>query len=328
MITTYDHDAVVLQRRDAAQLPIGEGTIWIDLFNPTPEEEKLVESILQIDIPTREELQEIEVSSRLYHEDGAHFMTATLLIQIDAPRPVSTTVTFILAQSRLVTIRYAEPYSFQMFATRATRGQIDCGSATATLVGLLEIIIDRHADLIGRIQSETDRLSQQVFAQDPRGKARRSSRRFDEILHGIGREGDIAARAREAMLSLNRLLTYLAHFAHENGVKEGKPIRARIKTAQRDITSLSDHLHSLGNQITFLLNAVLGMVSMEQNAIIKFFSVMAVVFMPPTLIASIYGMNFRHMPELEWLVGYPMAIGLMVLVAVLPWVWFRYRGWL
>ena len=328
MITAYDRNAGALQRREAAQEPIGEGTIWLDLLNPTPEEEKLVEARLQIDIPTREELQEIEASSRLYQEDGAHFMTATLLIQIDAPRPVSTTVTFILTPARLVTIRYAEPYSFQMFATRATRGQIECGSATATLVGLLEIIIDRHADLIERIQSETDRLSQKVFAQDPRGKARRSSRRFDEILHGIGREGDIASRAREAMLSLNRLLTYLAHFSQEAGIKEEKSLRARIKTAQRDVASLSDHLTSLGNQITFLLDAVLGMISIEQNAIIKFFSVMAVVFMPPTLIASVYGMNFRHMPELEWLGGYPMAIGLMVLVAVLPWVWFRYRGWL
>jgi magnesium transporter len=328
MITAYDRSPGTLQRRESAQEPIGEGTIWVDLLNPTPEEEKLVEARLQIDIPTREELQEIEASSRLYQEDGAHFMTATLLIQIDSPRPVSTTVTFILTPARLVTIRYAEPYSFQMFATRATRGQIECNSATATLVGLLEIIIDRHADLIERIQSETDRLSQKVFAQDPRGKARRSSRRFDEILHGIGREGDIASRAREAMLSLNRLLTYLAHFSQEAGIKEEKSLRARIKTAQRDVASLSDHLTSLGNQITFLLDAVLGMISIEQNAIIKFFSVMAVVFMPPTLIASVYGMNFRHMPELEWLGGYPMALGLMVLVAVLPWVWFRYRGWL
>ncbi len=328
MLIAYDRSAAMLQRRENAAQPIGDSTVWIDLLNPTAEEEKLVEAELKIDIPTREELQEIEASSQLYQEDGAHFMTATLLIQINSPRPVSTTVTFVLASARLVTIRYAEPYSFQMFAGRAIRGQIECSNAAATLVGLLEIIIDRHADLIERIQSETDRLSQKVFAQDPRGKARRSSRRFDEILHGIGREGDIASRAREAMLSLNRLLTYLAHYAQEVGVKQDKSIRARIKTAQRDITSLTDHLHSLGNQITFLLDAVLGMISIEQNAIIKFFSVMAVVFMPPTLIASIYGMNFRHMPELEWLGGYPMALGMMVLAAVLPWVWFRYRGWL
>lgn len=328
MLVAYDRSGVGLQRREAVDPPITDATVWLDLLNPAPEEEKLVEQALGIDIPTREELQEIEASSRLYQEDGAHFMTATLLIQIDAPRPVSTTVTFILAGSRLVTIRYAEPHSFQMFASRATRGQIDCTNATATLVGLLEIIIDRHADLIERIQSETDRLSHQVFAQDPRGKAKRSSRRFDEILNGIGREGDIASRAREAMLSLNRLLTYLAHLTQSANVKDERSIRARIKTAQRDVASLSDHLTSVGNQITFLLDAVLGMISIEQNAIIKFFSVMAVVFMPPTLIASIYGMNFVHLPEIHWTYGYPMALVMMVLAAVLPWLWFRFRGWL
>lgn len=328
MLITYDRNAAAIVRRDNTETPIGDATVWLDLLNPTPEEEKLVEKALKIDIPTREELQEIEASSRLYQEDGAHFMTATLMYQFDSPRPTSTTVTFILTPSRLVTIRYAEPYSFKMFADRALRGQIECGSAAATLTGLLEIIIDRHADRIERIQGETDRLSQRVFAQDPKGKARRSSRRFDEILHGIGQEGDIASRAREALMSLNRLLTYFGHVMQEMAAKEDKSIRARIKTAQRDVTSLTDHINSLGNQITFLLDAVLGMISIEQNAIIKFFSVMAVVFMPPTLIASIYGMNFENMPEIKWLLGYPMALGLMVLAAVLPWVWFRYRGWL
>ncbi len=328
MLVAYDRNGVGLQRREAADPVVTDATVWLDLLNPTSEEEKQVEKTLGIDIPTREELQEIEASSRLYQEDGAHFMTATLLIQIAAPRPVSTTVTFILTGSRLVTVRYAEPNSFQMFASRASRAQIDCTSATATLVGLLEIIIDRHADAIERIQTETDRLSHQVFAQDPSGKATRSSRRFDQILYGIGREGDIASRAREAMLSLNRLLTYLAHVTQSANAKDERSIRARIKTAQRDVASLSDHLTSVGSQITFLLDAVLGMISIEQNAIIKFFSVMAVVFMPPTLIASIYGMNFKHMPELDWVLGYPMALGLMVLAAVLPWVWFRFRGWL
>ncbi|MEZ5925596.1 MAG: magnesium transporter CorA family protein [Hyphomicrobiaceae bacterium] len=324
----YDRKGASLSRRDAGEQMPGPETVWLDLLNPTPEEEKLVEVALKIDIPTREELQEIEASSRLYQEDGAHFMTATLIYQPKELRPVSTTVTFVLTPSRLVTIRYAEPYSFKMFADRALRGQVECGGAAATLVGLLEVVIDRQADHIERIQTETDRLSQHVFAQDPKGKARRSARRFDEILHGIGREGDITSRARDTLLSLNRLLTYFGHVMQEAATKEDKSIRARIKTAQRDVTSLTDHLMSLGNQITFLLDAVLGMISIEQNAIIKFFSVVAVVLMPPTLMASVYGLNFRHMPELDWPWGYPAALILMVLAAVLPWLWFRNRGWL
>jgi magnesium transporter len=298
--------------------------VWIDLLNPTQEEEDKVEKSLKIDVPTREEQQEIEVSSRLYQEDGAHFMTATLLYQGENSEAKTTPVSFILAGARLVTVRYAEPRAFAMFATRCNRSETDLSNGTAVFIGLLDMIIDRLADFIERIQAEVDALSHSVFEIKSGAAARQ--RPFDVMLKSIGREGEITSKARESAHSLGRLLTFLAYTVNER--REGKPLQSRVRAAARDVNSLTDHATFLSGKIIFLLDATLGMINIQQNDIIKIFSVAAVVFLPPTLIASIYGMNFHAMPELDWLFGYPFALGLMVLCAVLPYIYFKHKGWL
>ena len=303
---------------------ITERAVWIDLLNPTPEEEGQIERALKIDVPTREEQQEIEVSSRLYQEDGAYFMTATLLYQPDQGEPRTTPVTFILAGQRLVTVRYAHPRAFAIYVARCNRAETDLKSGTVILVGLLETIIDRLADFIERIQAEVEGLSHSIF--EIKGGAASRQRRFDVLLRAIGREGEITSKARESAHSLGRLLTFLVHAANER--KEGKPLQARIRTAARDTASVTDHATFLSSKIIFLLDATLGMINIQQNDIIKIFSIAAVVFLPPTLIASIYGMNFEHMPELEWLIGYPFALVLTVLSGVLPYLYFKRRGWM
>jgi magnesium transporter len=195
---------------------------------------------------------------------------------------------------------------------------------SAILNCLIETIVDRLADFIERIQGDVDALSHTIFDTSVGITSRH--RRFDLVLSAIGREGELTSKARESAHSLARLLTFLVHAANER--KEGKPLQARIRTAARDITSLSDHVAFLSSKIVFLLDATLGMINIQQNDIIKIFSVAAVVFLPPTLIASIYGMNFHHMPELDWWIGYPLALGLMILAAVLPYLYFKRRGWL
>lgn len=320
MLTIYEPRGNGLIKADIG----ASSAVWIDLLNPTKEEETLVERQLGILIPTREEMSEIEVSSRLYQESGAHFMTATVLHQMDTPHPQSTAITFILTETSLVTVRYADPGAFPAFLTRAAKGDVVCISGIAVLLGLLEAIIDREADIIERLQADTDRLAQTIF--EMKGGATTRSRRFDIILKQIGREAEVTSKMRDSLLSLGRLLTYLSHVAMNR--KDGKTVRERIKTATRDVRSLADHLGYLGSRITFMLEASLGMVSIEQNQIIKLFSVVAVVLLPPTLVASIYGMNFRYMPELEWVFGYPAALVMMVLSAVLPFLYFRRKGWL
>lgn len=323
MLTIYESRAGGLEPLKSAKR-ISEQAIWLDLLNPVPEEEKTVERALKLDVPTREEQQEIEASSRLYQEDGAYFMTATVIYRGEGSRLVTTPLTFILAGEKLVTLRYAEPRAFSIFATRCRRPETNFTTGIAVLTGLIETIVDRMADAIERIQAEVDALSHSIFGI--KGGVATRQRRLDEVLKAVGRQGEVTSRARESAHSLGRLLTYLAQVANDRN--EDKLLKTRIKTATRDVASLADHVNFLSNKIEFLLDATLGMINIEQNAIIKIFSVAAVVFLPPTLIASIYGMNFRHMPELSWWFGYPLAIFLMIAFAVLPYLYFKRKGWL
>jgi magnesium transporter len=303
---------------------ITEEVAWIDLLNPTPQEEKKVERALKIEVPTREEQQEIEVSSRLYQETGAYFMTATLIYQPEQGEPRATAVTFILAGQRLITVRYAEPRAFPIYVARCNRSEGSIKNGAEILIGLIETIVDRLADYIERIQAEVEGLSHGVF--EIKGGVATRQRRFDVLLRAIGREGEITSKARESAYSLGRLLTFFVHAANERNL--GKPLQARIRTAARDVTSLIDHITFLSSKIIFLLDATLGMINIQQNDIIKIFSVMSVALMPPTLIASIYGMNFEYMPELTKTWGYPAALLAMACSAAFPFAYFRRRGWL
>jgi magnesium transporter len=325
MLTIYDSTDGVLLKRDQAT-EVTPATVWIDLLNPTKDEDLYVERALSIAVPTREEMSEIEASSRLYQEGGAYFMTAVVMHQHDwlMDPPTPTPITFILAGHRLVTVRYAEPRAIQIFLNRAQKKDANCVNGPAVLVALLEAIIDREADRVERIQGEVDKLSQTVFGT--KGGQRARARRFDINIRTIGREGELTSRSRETLLTLDRLLTYLAHAMGERG--DDKALRSRVKTAGRDVSSLADHIGYLSTKITFLLDATLGMINNEQNSIIKIFSVLAVALMPPTLVGTIYGMNFKHIPELDWLLGYPFALGLMVISALLPWLYFKRKGWL
>jgi magnesium transporter len=326
MLTVYDAAEGVLIKRESGA-SISPATVWIDLVNPTKDEDLQAEQALAISVPTREEMSEIEASSRLYQEGGGYYMTAIVLHQPDATNdlpPVATPVTFIVSGHRLVTVRYAEPRAFQIFLNRAQKKDAACMSGAAVLVGLLEAIIDREADRVERLQGEVDRLSQIIFGV--KGGERTRSLRFDVTIRMIGREGELTSRSRESLLTLDRLLTYLGHVMGERS--DDKALKARAKTAHRDVQSLADHIGYLSTKITFLLEATLGMINNEQNTIIKIFSVLAVALMPPTLVGTIYGMNFKHMPELDWLWGYPWALMLMVLSAALPWLYFKRKGWL
>lgn len=323
MLTVYDNQGTTLIRREG-EVPIREATVWIDLLNPTKEEDAFVEKQLGISIPTRAEMREIEVSNRLYYENGAYYLTAFIVYNLDAPMPATSTVTFILTRNRLVTVRYAEPKAFPFFVSRVEKEALPCNGAATILAGLLETIVHRQADLIERIQDEVEKTAQGIF--EIKGGQQTRNRRLDLLLKAIGKEGDITSRAQESAVSLDRVMTFFANAVRERN--DDTRILQRIETIQRDIASLMEHMRFLTNRVMFLLDATLGMINIEQNQIIKIFSVLAVALMPPTLVGTIYGMNFRHMPELDWIGGYPMALVLMVISAMLPFYYFRRRGWL
>ncbi|PWK63886.1 magnesium/cobalt transporter CorA [Aminobacter sp. AP02] len=299
--------------------------VWADLFNPTREEEAMIEQWLGVGVPTREEMEEIEISSRLYVEDGAYFMTATLPSQADSDDPVMSPVTFVLRRNLLVTIRYHEPRAFTTFPMRAEKASTGCTTAETILIGLLEAIVDRLADILERASRGVEAISKDIF-NPTATKASKRDRDFQRLLKDIGRKETLTSDIRDALTSLQRLSGFLANAVGQG--KNGKDAKAHVKTLSRDVLSLTDHANFLSQKITFLLDATLGMINIEQNGIIKIVSVAAVVFLPPTLVASIYGMNFELMPELKWLFGYPFALGMMVVSAILPYWFFRRRGWL
>jgi magnesium transporter len=321
VLTSSDCRLRPLAAEAGASLP--EGAVWIDLERPTREEERLVEAALGLELPTREEMQEIEPSSRLYAEDGAMFMTANVLWKADTPDPESTPVTFVLARQRLVSIRYSDPKSFKSFAAHAERHREVCATGATLLVGLLEAVVDRTADILERIGAEVDGTSRTILRRDAGRNL--STAELKEALTRMGRSHDLTSKARDSLVSLSRLLSFLGL---PGEVKDDRALREHLRGLSRDVASLTDHASFLAGKISFLLDATLGLINVEQNAIIKIFSVAAVVFLPPTLVASIYGMNFKNMPELDWLLGYPWALILMVGSAVLPYLWFKHRGWL
>src|SRR6201987_2545506 len=307
---------------DLAALP--ESAVWIDLIKPTPEEDRAVERLAGIAVPTREDMQEIEISSRLYIENAARYMTATLMCQSDTDMPRTTAVTFILADHRLVTVRYETPRPFPMVESKLARNCSPGITGEQVLMELLDAVIDRCADILERVGADVDQVSHEIF--EPESERHGHAKQYSQILIAIGRKGDLTSKVRESLVSIGRVVTFLS--AVMEGVKWSKDMREQLKTMQRDVGSLTDHASYLSNKITFVLDAMLGVVNLEQNNIIKLFSVMAVVLMPPTLIASIYGMNFKDMPELEWPHGYPIAVVAMIAAAIVPYWIFKWKKWL
>ena len=325
MLAAYVPNGHSLERRDIVSgEEVPDNAVWLDLVNPAPGEDKLIERLLGIAVPTREEMQEIEVSSRLYVENHARYMTATLMCNSDTATPKTTAVTFILSGHRLVTVRYDDPRPFMIVGNKLARNCPSNVTGETVLIDLLDAVIDRAADILERIGLEVDRVSHDIFEPDNAASGQALS--YKDILKAIGSKGDLTSKVRESLVSIGRLLLFLANEAE--GMRWHKDVRLQLQANQRDVLSLSDHATYLSNKITFLLDAMLGVVTIEQNNIIKIFSIAAVALMPPTLIASIYGMNFRHMPELEWTYGYPFAIVLMIAAAILPFIIFKWKKWL
>ncbi len=306
--------------------PLPQDAVWFDVVEPTPGEDRRIEEVLKIEVPTREEMREIEPSSLLYVEDGALYMGARILCQSDTHSPKLADVSFILTQKALVTVRYDDPKSFQLFAGRMAKPG-GCGTEPeAILDGLVESIVDRSSDVLRKVGDEVERLSHGVFEarQDAIGE---KSGGFQESIRMLGRLGDLISHVRESMVSMERMLLFLQNNARSPA--NGSGFVTEWRAAVRDVQSIEEHASFLSGKIQFILDAVLGLVSLDQNKIVKIFSVLAVIFMPPTLIASIYGMNFKTgMWELDWDWGYPMAICLMILSVAATFGFFKWKNWL
>ena len=310
---------VALSEGDAIALD----AVWIDLLSPTNEERRKVGALLGIEMPTRADMEEIEVSSRLYQEEGGIFLTALIISNSETENPDADVISFVLTHDKLVTIRYIDPQPFRTFAMRCERGSVTPQKAEMVLMALLDVIVDRMADVLERAGAEIETLSKDIF--QPSEGTVLQSKDFQNVLRRLGRKHDLTGKMRESLLSVSRVLSFLTP------AMEGKPnkdVRTHIKTLTRDVQSLQDHTGFLGGKLNYLLDATLGLINIDQNNIIKIMSVAAIVFLPPTLFASIWGMNFQAMPELHSMIGYPIALVIIVISGILPYVWFKRRGWL
>jgi magnesium transporter len=267
-------------------------------------------------------MREIEASNRFYEENGGLYMTATLVTKLDTDLPERTQVTFILTGSKLVTNRYTDPLPFRRFIAYAARHTAVATSGAMVLAGLLEAIVNRIADVLEKVGGDVDAISSKIFFRSYDAGAPLD---FRHVLERIGQSGDLVSKASESLVSLTRLLGFVQQSGNTQVTQES---RVRYRTLSRDVLAMTDHSNFLGNKVQFLLDATLGMVSIDQNNVVKIFSVVTVFLLPPSVIAGFYGMNFEHIPWLHATWGPWVGIGMMVVSALAPYLYFRWRRWL
>ncbi len=301
--------------------------VWIDLHGPTAEETAAVEAVIGIALPSREKMQEIEASSRLIRLGDALVMTVPVLTGADTLAPRTSAVTFVLAGRLLVTLRHDSPGAIATYAEGLKRAGPRPACGGDVLLGLTEAVIDRIALVLQRLGADLDGASHRIFHQHtPDNRRRRATtRELETLLRTIGHVGDLVGKARETLLGCKRVTAFLPHSDQALGTAGAS---ARLDTIGHDLQSLTEYVDFLGNKINFLLDATVGVIGIQQNQVIKVFTLVSVLFLPPTLVASWYGMNFKLIPELQWEYGYAYAIALAVVTAVLPYWFFKRKGWL
>jgi magnesium transporter len=317
-----------LDQLSASGLPAPADVLWIDLFNATREEERAVEKLLGLQVPTRQEMAEIEESARLYEENGALVMTTVVIQGAAEGKPSRTQVTFVLTPTHLVSVRYADLVPFRTFEAKYQRQPEIHTSSDRILVSLLESIVERAADVLENVAADLNEVSTKLFLNDEPQRSKQKKAVQDELnalIKRLGRKNMTVAILRESLLSLSRLVPFMRQSAKE-WLTNGGPVR--LKQIDRDLRSLSAYEGQLSSEIVYLHDATLGLINLDQNRIIKVFTIAAVLFLPPTVVGTIYGMNFESMPELKWEFGYPFALGLILLSAVLPYYLFKRKGWL
>jgi magnesium transporter len=298
-----------------AATDLGSEVIWVDLINPTEEERDWLRIAYAQELPTIDDLYEIEASSRFYeNEYGLHISSYFLNYADNNPGNISAA--FVFNGDRLFTLREEELAAFRLFRMRGRKGLVNINNSKSILLGLFETKVENLADILERIHADLEETSQQVL-----GNAENDD--MESVLTDLARQEDVNGKVRISMMDLQRMLYLLLRAGILNAEQS-----ERLRDIIRDSESLIAHSSFLFDKIKFLLDTTLGFINVNQNKIIKIFSVASVMFLPPTMIASVYGMNFELMPELKWHLGYPFGLSLMVISAVLPFWYFRRRGWL
>jgi magnesium transporter len=300
------------------------GSFWVDLLNPTPEETARVAAECGIQVPSRESLQEIEASSRLRAEGNTLYVSMPLAVQDAVTGLTPVPLGFILSQQQLITVRYSDVHAFADVIKQVKSGV--CLNSSAVFSALIDSMVDFSADALEKLSADLAAVSAGAFGRpgEPPPRNKSHTRALRDSVNAIGIAGDHLSRIRESLLGLQRIVGYVAEMTTEWHLPE---LKSRLKTARQDLVSLVDFESHLSGKTQFLLDAVLGFINTEQNDIFKVLTIVSVVGIPPTLIASMYGMNFHNMPELSWRYGYLYGLALIFVSTLVPIVWFKRRGW-
>jgi magnesium transporter len=329
MLYAYDAIAAGPIAPDLSKITLPESVIWIDLLRPEASEIGFIHAATGLRVPSLGELSEIESSSRVRREHDAFYLSAPI-VGSNQGVSFSTPVGFVLTQRRLITVRFDELDVVTAVIEELKKPGAVYPSGAGVFLAFVEQVVERGADLLERVGSELGNVSRRVFRTEARRVIKRhrpkhESANLRDVLRHVGRNADLASDMRDSLLTLGRIGSYVSKQVADWLPTDMKP---RLDTLHQDLTSLNDYENHLANKSQLLLDATLGLINIEQNDIIKVLAVVSVVGVPPTLVASIYGMNFKHMPELDWTWGYPFGIAAIVLSALLPLVWFYRRGWL
>ena len=293
-------------------------TIWIDLAYPTEEERELVQSVFPMELPEDEDLQDLQASARYYQDESGVHIRSTF-IQITDETPIIVTMSFNLHEGRLLTVHDDDLTLLRLLRMQARTGPGVVDDAADILLGCYELGVEQDADVLEEIYKTLDEVGALVLSRNKQ----MTSRVMRNNIERIAAQEDLNGKVRLDLIDNRRALSFLLR----SRVLSREQTQG-VKGILRDIESLNGHTGFIFDKINFLMDALLGLINLEQNKIIKIFSIAAVVFLPPTLVASIYGMNFESMPELKWPWGYPLAILLMLVAGTAPYLYFRRKGWL
>jgi magnesium transporter len=287
---------------------------WIDAYEPNERERALLQDLLHTDVPESDDVEEIEASARCFVDQAGIHVHSLFLKQTEG-RHSTVSVACILQKDCLITIREGDLADFRLLRMRARRGQVEVRSPSELLVTMLEQKVENHADTLEDLHRQLEAVSYLVLEDE--------EAELDEVINKLARLEDSNGKIRLCLMDSQRDISYLLR--HLRNQLEQSEI---LREIMRDVETLMSHTTFLFEKINFLMDSTQGFINIEQNQIIKIFSIAAVVFLPPTLVASIYGMNFDYMPELKWLLGYPWAIGLMIISGIAPYLYFKRKGWL
>jgi magnesium transporter len=313
VITAYTLQDGVLQTLPIADLSDIQQTVWIDLTAPTDDERQLIEAISQQHLPTSKEVREIEASARIY-EDEESLHIYSFFFQQEDHRAMTTAVAFTLKGNRVISLHDQPIALFRLLRLRARRERELIQDSLSLLLALFELKVEHLADQLEATHLALETISQTVLAEEDRN--------LQGAINSLTRQEDANGKVRLCLMDTQRALTFLLRWR-----KGDEAARVWMHEILHDIDSLLPHNAFLFEKVNFLMDAAMGLINIEQNQIIKTFSIAAVVFLPPTLIASIYGMNFDVMPELHWRWGYLLALAAMLFSAITPYIYFKRKGW-